>query len=121
RFSTITGWPKRALRLLASRRASVSVVPPGEKPQTMVTGPDGQLCARSVVGAARPAASAEAPQMNCRRSSLISMESSQAAEGPAPSALALQYSALLGGGLGAHNNHLGLAVKPDRFISGRTP
>jgi hypothetical protein len=37
-FSMITGWPSRSLRLLAVKRAALSVTPPGENGTTQVIG-----------------------------------------------------------------------------------
>src|SRR5882672_559582 len=45
--STTTGWPRLFLRSSASRRATMSVLPPAEKPTTMVIWRDGQAWAQA--------------------------------------------------------------------------
>src|SRR6218665_678250 len=51
RFSTTTGWPSLSLRILASSRELLSVMPPGVNGTTKLIGRVGQVCPAASAGA----------------------------------------------------------------------
>src|SRR6187200_3417478 len=63
-LSTITCWPQSCVNLSASTRAHTSGLEPGPTEVTILTGPDGKLCARAPFAAN---ASAAPPARNERR------------------------------------------------------